>query len=121
TEHTGHLIDIVPTILEVTGAEYPDTYQGKKVLPYDGQSFLSVLMGNGTFERFDPLYFQWGKDEALIEEDWKLVRLDAGPWELYNRNQDKTELVDLSIVEPSVADSLIRKHEAWMRAMDAYR
>jgi len=120
TEHTGHLIDILPTILEVSGSSYPKTYRGKEILPYDGESLLPVFLGEESGERSKPLYFQWGKDEALIERDWKLVRWEAGPWELYSRTNDKTETMNLIESEQAIADSLIQKHEQWMEAMGLY-
>jgi len=118
--HPGHLIDIMPTILEVTGARYPETFRGQDILPYDGESLLPALLGDGINGRQKPLYFQWGADEALIEGDWKIVRYDAGPWELYHQKDDKTETRNLFKTRPTVADTLVRKHQRWMNAMKVH-
>src|SRR5690606_26134629 len=36
----SQLIDIMATVLDVTGANYPDTYRGHKILPYEGKSLV---------------------------------------------------------------------------------
>jgi len=117
TNYQGHVIDILPTILEVSNASYPQEFNGSEILPYDGQSLLPVFLGEGVGKRKEPLYFQWGKDEALITEKWKLVRLDAGPWELYDLASDKTETQNLIQRYPEIGQELIKKHQDWYKSI----
>lgn len=91
----SHFIDIMPTILEITGADYPQTYNNKKITPVKGISLLPIF-NNQTLTRDVPLYFQWHKGKAIRDGKWKLVSDQNGPWELYDMSIDKTETNDLS-------------------------
>src|SRR5687767_7729526 len=41
----GHVIDLMPTVLEAAGATYPKTYRGREVIPAEGKSLLPALRG----------------------------------------------------------------------------
>jgi arylsulfatase len=53
---TGHFIDLMATLVELTGAEYPSEFKGAKVPPMAGESFLSQLKGDLTSRRKNDLY-----------------------------------------------------------------
>ena len=96
----GHLIDIMATCLDLAGFEYPESYRGEPVGPPRGRSLVPILAGK---ERAPPdrLFFTfYGTHNALRSGDWKLVNKDAGPWELYNVAEDRTELDDRARAEP---------------------
>jgi arylsulfatase A-like enzyme len=116
----GHFVDILPTILDITGADYPREYNGQKILPYDGKSLLPEILDGKDLDNSRPLFFQWGPDQALMKDNWKIVRYNSGPWELYNMDNDKTETNNLVEQEQEVAKDLIKKHEQWMLEMSQY-
>jgi arylsulfatase len=58
TDFPSHLIDIMPTIMEATGAEYPENYDGEKINSIDGVSLLSATKGVEPL-REEPLFWQW--------------------------------------------------------------
>jgi len=43
-----HVMDILPTCLELAGAEYPKEYNGHKITPVDGLSLTPILKGNSA-------------------------------------------------------------------------
>ena len=43
----GHLVDLLPTCLELSGAKYPRSFAGHDLLPLEGRSLLPVLHGKG--------------------------------------------------------------------------
>ena len=43
-----HLMDFMPTLVGLTGARYPSTYQGHAILPMEGESFEDVLLGSSV-------------------------------------------------------------------------
>jgi len=45
TDYPSHLIDIMPTILEIIDADYPESYDNERINPVDGISLLSLTTG----------------------------------------------------------------------------
>jgi arylsulfatase len=88
------LVDVLPTLLECTGAGYPRTHRGRAVLPLEGRSFLPALRGESQAPL--PLYWEHTGNAAIRVGRWKLVREYPGPWELYDLDRDRTELHDLA-------------------------
>src|SRR4029079_4837597 len=41
----GHLVDIMPTVVELTGAKYPPEYKGHKIQPEEGTSLVPAIAG----------------------------------------------------------------------------
>ncbi len=117
TEFTGHFIDVMPTLMEVAGANYPETYNGEKIPPYEGISFLPVLQGK-ELEREKPIFFQWARGKAVIWNQWKLVSW-GGDWELYNVEEDKTETNNLTEQHPEVVRKLESMHQEWLKHCEA--
>lgn len=113
SQFPAHFIDIMPTILDVTGAEYPDTFNGEKVFPYQGISLMPVLRGKIN-DRKGPIFWQWNKGKAVRYGDYKLVSGNNGPWELYHMAVDKTETTNLANREPEMADELANLYEKWI-------
>ena len=91
----GHLVDVMATLLEVAGAEYPDdaaeSLQGKSLLP---------LFQGESRDGHESLYFQFSSCRALRQGDWKLVSFYGYDWELYNIAQDRFEQNDLAKKHP---------------------
>ncbi len=110
-----HLIDIMPTILDVTGAEYPQTYNDEQINPFDGVSLLP-LINESEVLREKPLFWQWQNGKAIRKGKWKLVSDNKGPWELYNMEIDQTETHDLIIEFPYVAIELETDWDKWINA-----
>lgn len=70
------------------------------------------------------LYWQHEANAAIREGDWKLVTAndrDAGPWELYNLADDRSESQDLSGRHPQVAKRLREKWTRWAEEFDLKR
>ena len=108
----GHLIDVMATCVEVSGAVYPASHKGQKILPMEGRSLVPVFAG-GRVER-EALFWEHEGNAAVRAGDWKLVRKGRrGAWELYNMKADRTELHDLAMQEPAKASELAALWEAW--------
>jgi arylsulfatase len=95
TDQPGHLIDFMATFLDITGATYPTQIGDRSIDPLQGKSLLPIFRGR-TRKPHETLYFHFGTDRALRQEPWKLVSAKLGKWELYNMDEDRTELNDLS-------------------------
>jgi arylsulfatase len=110
--HTpGQLPDIMATVLEVTGAEYPNEYNGHAIDPYEGASLVPIFTSDG--EREKPLYWEHEGNCAIRVGKWKLVRKYPGPWELFDMEQDRSELNDLSAAYPERVAEMSKLYQAW--------
>jgi len=109
---TGHLVDILPTCIEVAGAIYPQHRNGRPVLPLEGRSLVPAFDGKPV-ER-EAIYWEHEGNAAVRAGDWKLVRLGRkGAWELYDLKADRTELTDLAAAEPGRLRQLAALWDAW--------
>lgn len=97
----AHLVDVLPTLADIGGAQVPQSYPGREVSPLAGISLKPVLEGGEIKER-PPIHFLFSSDRALRDGDWKLVSFQSEPWELYNLAQDRTELRDLAAEHPEI-------------------
>ena len=95
----AHLVDLLPTLLDVTGAKNLQTFPGREPTPLAGISLAPLFAGEKITGR-PPLHFLHDSDRALRDGDWKIVSFRSGPWELYNLAEDRTELHDLAAKHP---------------------
>jgi arylsulfatase A-like enzyme len=114
-----HVIDILPTILEVTGIKAPETFNGIKQTPIEGVSMAY------TFDQANAKapstrttqYFEMAGNRAIYHDGWmanttpfappwdlatgKLPSVvDGYKWELYNITEDFTQNNDLAAKMP---------------------
>ena len=98
-DQPAHLIDVLPTLADITGAGIPESWQGRELRPVSGVSLRPVLEGRPLADR-PPIHLLFAADRGLRHGDWKLVSFQSAPWELYNVALDRTELNDLAQHEP---------------------
>jgi arylsulfatase len=114
--HTpAHLIDIVPTLLELAVAEKPATIKGHPVPAAPGRSLVPALAREIAIPR-DFLWWEHEGNRAIRAGDWKLVCLKSGGWELYDLSRDRGEQHNLAAANPTK----VRELEAvWTRQLEA--
>lgn len=109
----GHIMDIMPTLLELTGTEYPSTYNGKDILPLRGKSLLPLMEGKER-DGHEYLFWEHRGNKAGRNGKWKIVQKQGErTWELYDLDSDRTELNDLSNKYPDLVVELERKYNVW--------
>ena len=111
----GHVIDLLPTCLDLAGAAYPTHHQGKSITPLAGTSLVPALRGESLGDR--ELYFEHQGNAAVRAGSWKLVRAHGTPWELYNLLVDRTELNDRSAQHPDRVAELEKKWQLWAKTV----
>jgi arylsulfatase len=99
TDQPGHLIDFMATFVDLADAKYPKQIGDRRIDPLQGKSLLPIFQGKQR-QPHESLYFHFGTDRALRQGPWKLVSAKLGKWELYNLDDDRTELHDLSGQHP---------------------
>jgi arylsulfatase A-like enzyme len=114
----GHFIDIMPTLVEITGADYPETFRGGPVTPMQGRSLLPAFRGKAS-EREHPLFWEWSDGQAVRDGEWKLVRWGKeGAWELYKLGEDPTETRDVSGEFPGRVEEMEALFLRWKSDME---
>ena len=104
-----HLIDFVPTFMELAGSEakYPSELPG-----LDGISIIPTFSGK-KLQRDKPLFFQYGSWQVIREHQWKLVQHKKDPWQLYDVSRDRTETQNLVAQFPERVNQMKKAWEDW--------
>jgi len=112
----GHLIDLMATCVDVSGATYPSRYKGQKIKPMEGKS-LAPVFENKPIKR-EALYWEHEGNRAVRAGKWKLVAKgragqDDVVWELYDIEADRSELHDLAAEEPKRLKEMVGLWQAY--------
>ena len=93
-DQAGHLIDIMATCVDLSGATYPETFNGHKIQAMEGQSLAASFNSKVPKDRL--LMWEHYGNRAIRQGKWKLVALSGKHWELYDMEKDRSELNDLA-------------------------
>ena len=107
----SHLIDLMPTFVEVSGAKYPGEFKGKPIQPMEGKSMVRSFDSRSVESRM--LFWEHEGNRAVRDGDWKLVGSRNGPWELYKVSDDRTEMNNLATEHPKQFASLKSEWDGW--------
>jgi arylsulfatase len=117
SDELSHIIDIMPTCLDVAGIAYPSVFPGRNVAPISGISLAPVLQGG---QRKGHASLCWATEgcRAVREANWKLVAGKDGPWELYDLSIDRAETDNLAAKYPDRVGKLAEIFSLWERPPD---
>jgi arylsulfatase A-like enzyme len=107
----AHVIDIVPTILDLAEVEKPAAWEGEPIPPSPGKSLVPALAADVAIER-DLLWWLHEGNRAIRVGDWKLVAAKDDPWELYNLRTDRAESQNLAAEQPERVRELAAQWES---------
>jgi arylsulfatase len=114
-----HVMDIVPTVLELAGIEHPSIYKGREIAPVQGKSWVGMLAGQTQSPRTSDDWLGWELfgNRAIRQGDWKISWLyrpfGTYDWQLFNLAEDPGEQYDLS-------DKFPKKKKALVALWDEY-
>lgn len=112
----AHLIDLFPTILELTDAPFPENRNGRQLIPLPGISLVPLLKDPADATLSDrPLFWEHQGNAAVQQGKWKLVRQHGEPWHLYNIQKDPAELHDRAGQYPGIRSRLAETYGKWAR------
>jgi arylsulfatase A-like enzyme len=98
-------LDIVATAVALAGRQQPASLDGKSLLP--------ILSGVAEDPLHPAIYWRFGGKHALRAGRWKLLREQAGPWQLFDLDSDIGESRDLAAAEPARVSELSRLWDRW--------
>lgn len=107
----SHIVDLMPTLLDAAGAQYPESRAGTRTLSLDGVSLLPAIQGAHLAER--ALYWEHEGNRAVRIGKWKLVANYSKPWELYDMEKDRSETHDLAATNPGLVRDLESMYARW--------
>jgi arylsulfatase A-like enzyme len=123
----GHVIDLLPTTIELTGTKVPEVINGYKQEPIEGTSLANSLTDPKAISKHTVQYYEIMGSRAIYKDGWKASVLhkkltltgqgdfSKDVWELYNLNEDFNELNDLAAQKPDKLKELqdLFDSEAW--------
>jgi arylsulfatase A-like enzyme len=102
---TGHVIDLLPTALEIAGAK-PESFAGES---------LSYFW-NGKTANTQTYFWEHEGNQAIRKGNWKMVKdMEDPAWELYDLDKDPTEVHDLAKTNPQKVKSMSDEYTAWAK------
>jgi arylsulfatase len=114
THQPGHVIDIMATCCDVAGAEYPNSYKGKQIKPKQGKSLLPIFQGK-LRRPHDAIFWEHIGNCAIRQGKWKLVAEKNGSWELYDLENDRSEMNNLVDKYPEKVNELMTLYKDWAK------
>ena len=116
-------IDIMPTILEATGATYPTNYQGHEImpLPAESQSFLPLLTGKGKWNTDRTMFWEHESGKAVRTGEWKLTALCGGKWQLFNMKTDYSETRNVAEEHPEQVETMKTLWNKWAESVGLHQ
>ncbi|MBM3858712.1 MAG: arylsulfatase [Verrucomicrobia bacterium] len=107
----GHVIDLMPSLLEVAGAKFPAQVNGRPLLPLEGVSLAPAFRNESLTRR--ALFWEHQGNKAVRQDNWKAVGSKQGAWELYDLRSDPTETRDLAAQHPENTREMAALWKAW--------
>jgi len=114
-----HFIDLLPTFLELAGADAAPAWKPEGAPPLPGRSLTSLFERDGALDR-EFLYWEHLGSRALRIGDWKILASDKGDdWKLHHLGRDRGELRDLAAAEPERVETMAAKWRTLTRQFEA--
>ena len=121
THQVGHIIDFMPTLLELAGSQYPKTYQQKPLLPVEGKSLLPIFQGQQR-KGHASLSWELFGNRAIRQGKWKLVwGASEKRWELFDMTADRSETRDLAATFPERVKAMAEDWHTWQDRVEQDR
>jgi arylsulfatase len=115
------IMDIAPTLLDLAGIPYPETWQGQAVYPIRGESLLPLLTGEEISAHSDSYVFALEHAEytMLRKGNWKITSskrpFRVSQFELFDLTRDLGEQQDLKLIAPEKYRELLDEWDDFSR------
>ncbi len=110
TQQQGHIVDVVPTLLEAAGIQYPEKLGEITPQPLQGQSLMPVFQGKQK-EEAEFYISGWTERFRMFRKgDYKIVKVNDEDWQLYHMSEDPTEINNLANQMPEKVKELAKAY-----------
>ena len=132
----SHVIDVLPTTLDLVGIKSPEEIRSVKQQPIEGTSFAYSISDAKAPSRHTLQYYYIYGSRSIYDNGWKAElaypssvitgigqpgsSFDESAWELYNLNEDPTERIDLAKKYPEKLTQLKAEFEEQAKAHNLY-
>jgi len=123
----AHVVDLLPTLLDLTGVEAPTERHGEPLIPMAGRTFAPTLADPDHPDTRTEQVYEMVGHRGYYRDGWEVVTrhrpltpIDDAEWELYDLRSDPTELTDLAREHPDKVAELAAAWEAAARAEQIY-
>lgn len=133
----SHVIDILPTTLEIVGIKAPEQIKGIKQDTIQGISLAYSINDAKAPTRHTTQYYYIFGSRSIYKDGWKAELaypnsfitgnitkdgslFDENKWELYNLNEDPTERIDLAKKSPVKLKELKALYEEQAKSHNLY-
>jgi arylsulfatase len=122
----SHLIDIMATCVDVAGGNYPTTYNDQAITPMEGRSLIPTFANQDLNK--EAIYWEHEGNRAVRMGKWKLIskadkqdsfiwdktdNLESSDWELFDMENDRTEMHDLASENTKLVAKMADMWLAW--------
>jgi len=121
----GHIIDLMATCADVAGASYPEKYNGHTIQPLEGKSLAPQFVGKQVDR--GKIFWEHEANIAMRDGKWKMVAktkertdFDKASLELYDMDNDPSELYDLAKKYPKQLEDMYKEWHAWAERIGAF-
>lgn len=137
----SHVIDLLPTVIDITGIKVPEVINGYEQRPFHGISLAYSLNDAGAATRHTQQYYELHGGRAIYKDGWKAsvyhprnifgeaagsdihfnpAPFDKDKWELYNLNEDWNETTDLASKFPEKLEELKKLFDEEAKKYNVY-
>jgi arylsulfatase A-like enzyme len=112
----AHVVDFVPTVLDLLGIQKPRDWNGDSIPEAPGKSLVPAFAKDQTISR-DSIWWLHEGNRAIRVGDWKLVAAKGDAWSLYDLRTDRAEQHDLASQIPEKVSEL---SALWQKQTDDF-
>lgn len=121
TKTSAHITDLMATCIDLAGATYPKEFEGRSIKPTVGNSIIPILTNKTDANSQDEYFWEHFGSAALRKGKWKVVKLNKkSDWELYNMEEDRTEIHNLAAKYPQKLQELAQRWEVLAHKYNVY-
>ncbi|TXG39823.1 sulfatase [Seonamhaeicola maritimus] len=105
-------LDLLPTFVTVGGGDVSE------IEGLDGVDLMPFAKGESQGKPHETLFWKKENRGAIRHNEWKLIRFPDRPAELYNIEEDISEINDLASEKPELVRELYKKLFDWELTLD---
>lgn len=119
TSEPCSFLDVMPTCMELAGATYPTTYNGRSIKPLcdEARSIVPLLQEKDSWDDDRIMYWEHEGGRAVRKGDWRLTALSGAGWQLFDLAHDLSETNNVAAEYPDKVRELKALWNEWAKGV----